>query len=283
MKYINHFHLTAKERDKLSFPAKWLMERKLLKGKILDFGCGFGSDVEFLKREGFDMVGYDKYYKPDYPKAKFDTILCIYVLNVLERTSQWEVLMRISELLSANGTAYLVVRRDLTYEGYRIHKVHQKTTYQCNVKLPLVSMFCNEFCEIYKFTRVTESHGSKVCIFCQPASNLLPISETAEIYAVYDGFPVSKGHALIIPKSHYSSYFEMPEILQQELWIVANRIKRILEKKHQPDGFNVGINIGESAGQTIFHAHVHIIPRYNGDVEKPKGGVRNVLSGKGEY
>lgn len=280
---INHYHLTAKERDKLSFPAKWLKERKLLTGKILDFGCGFGSDVEFLKKEGFEIQGYDRYYKPDYPRERFDTILCIYVLNVLEQTSQWEVLMKISELLNPKGTAYLVVRRDITYQGYRTHKVHQKTTYQCNIELPLKSLFCNEFCEIYEFKRFTEIPKKTACIFCQPSANLQPITETAGVYAVYDEFPVSEGHALILPKVHFSSYFEMQEILQQELWVVANRVKRILVKKHQPDGFNVGINIGESAGQTIFHAHIHIIPRYKDDVEKPKGGVRNVIPGKGSY
>ena len=81
---INHPYLTAIKRMELSVPTRYLLQHDLLKGKILDFGCGFGFDTDDLKRQGFDIVGYDYYYRPDYPEGKFDTIICNYVLNVLE-------------------------------------------------------------------------------------------------------------------------------------------------------------------------------------------------------
>ncbi|MEO0844023.1 MAG: methyltransferase domain-containing protein, partial [Cyanobacteria bacterium J06643_5] len=79
----NFSHLTAMERTNLSYPAKTLLRQELLKGKILDFGCGFGNDVKVLQNKGFNITGYDPHYFPEYPQNKFDTIICFYVLNVL--------------------------------------------------------------------------------------------------------------------------------------------------------------------------------------------------------
>ena len=84
MKKNIYSHLTAKERNKLSFPTNWLLKNNCLNGEILDFGCGFGSDIKFLQNKNLNIKGYDKYYFKDYPKIKFDTIICNYVLNVLE-------------------------------------------------------------------------------------------------------------------------------------------------------------------------------------------------------
>ncbi|MBC7749111.1 MAG: HIT family protein, partial [Methylotenera sp.] len=89
-------HLTAKERETLSFPAKFLLNKSLLTGDLLDFGCGFGKDVELLNAKGLDVIGYDKHYFPIYPAKKFDTIICFYVLNVLMQEEQANVLMEIS-------------------------------------------------------------------------------------------------------------------------------------------------------------------------------------------
>lgn len=103
-------YLTAKERETISMPTRKLIELKLLKGNILDFGCGFGKDVEILKERGYNIEGYDPYYYPKFPNKKFDTILCNYVLNVLLPTEQTEVLMTISELLKPTGSAFYSVR-----------------------------------------------------------------------------------------------------------------------------------------------------------------------------
>ena len=103
-------HLTAIQRTKLSFPSRILHERKLLKGQVLDFGCGFGKDTELLQQQGVNIQGYDPYYQPIYPQQKFDTVLSNYVLNVLDKVSQTQVLIQISNLLQPQGIAEGVLR-----------------------------------------------------------------------------------------------------------------------------------------------------------------------------
>ena len=96
---INHPYLTAIRRTRLSAPARYLLQHGLLKQRILDFGCGLGFDTDELRQQGFDITGYDCYYRPDYPDGKFDTIMCVYVLNVLEPYAQAEVMMDIDHLM----------------------------------------------------------------------------------------------------------------------------------------------------------------------------------------
>ena len=285
----NNPHLTAKERTSVSFPTRWLQQNNLLKGEILDFGCGFGFDTDELQKEGFDIVGYDNYYRPEYPTKRFDTIICNYVLNVLEPKEQVEVLMEISELLKPTGTAYFTVRRDLKSEGFRFHYVHKQPTYQCNVVLPYKSVFLNENCEIYEYKHFSKTNYkekyelSSGCPFCKLNSKVELICETATAVAFFDGYPVSEGHTLIIPKHHVANYFDLSVEEQKDLWHMVNHCKTILEKRYHPDGFNVGINVNEAAGQSVFHVHIHLIPRYKGDVENPKGGVRGVIKEKQTY
>jgi diadenosine tetraphosphate (Ap4A) HIT family hydrolase len=278
-------HLTAKERDSISFPARHLLKNNLLKGKVLDFGCGLGSDVNTLKEKGVDVVGYDKFYFPQLPNDKFDTIICLYVLNVLQKEEQTEVLLKVSQLLKPGGTAYFAVRRDVKFEGFRTHKIHQKQTYQCNVVLPYNSILLNEYCEIYEYKQINQSEVNlgNDCPFCNPDKDREIILESASVFAIYDKFPVNNGHALIISKKHVSNYFELSFKEQSACWFVLNSVQKIIQEKFNPDGFNVGININETAGQTVPHVHIHLIPRYNGDVEEPRGGVRGVIPSKKEY
>lgn len=284
MKKVNNSHLTAKERSSLSFPSKWLLKNKLLNGKIIDFGCGFGKDVELLSQQGFDISGYDKFYFKEYPQEIFDTIICNYVLNVLEPDDQVEVLMSVCELLKPTGRAFFTVRRDLKSEGFRIHKIHQKPTYQCNVKLPFKSIFKNDFCEIYEYQHFNSIiRKTENCPFCSPDPHARIITETATAYAILDKFPVSDGHCLVIPKRHVGSYFDLTVHEQRACWLIVNRCKEIIQKDFNPDGFNIGININECAGQSIFHVHIHLIPRFKGDVENPFGGVRGVVPNRKEY
>jgi len=277
-------HLTAKERATMSFPSRFLMNNIKLSGRILDFGCGLGSDVESLKKKGFDVFGYDPHFFPVYPKEKFDTIICLYVLNVLFTEEQTTVLMQVSSLLKEGGKAYFAVRRDIQYEGFRTHKLHQKPTFQCNVKLPFQSILKNESCEIYEYSHSRQlSDGVKDCPFCNLSKNIKIISESVTTIAIYDKYPVSKGHALIIPKSHISNYFDLGTKAQFGCWIMVNFVKDYLQNLYAPDGFNIGINVGKSAGQSVFHGHIHVIPRYNGDEPNPRGGVRGVIGSKKSY
>lgn len=278
-------HLTAKERDKLSFPAKYLLNQQLLVGDVLDFGCGFGTDVQLLKKHSINIEGYDKHYYPTYPNRKFDTILCFYVLNVLMPEEQSMVLMELSRLLKPTGKAFIAVRRDIQYEGFRVHKLHQKQTYQCNVVLNFKSIFKNESCEIYEyqhFNQVPKKEHTE-CPFCNPDLERTLIVESATVYSIFDKFPVSNGHALIIPKKHCADYFDLSFKEQSACFFMLNTVKQIIKEALNPDGFNIGINVGEYAGQTVDHVHIHLIPRYKGDVQQPRGGVRGVIPDKRSY
>jgi diadenosine tetraphosphate (Ap4A) HIT family hydrolase len=102
-------------------------------------------------------------------------------------------------------------------------------------------------------------------------------------YARWDGHPVNKGHALIIPSRHFANYFEATPEERQALWDLVGTVKGMITEKHKPDGFNLGINIGTAAGQSVFHLHIHVIPRYKGDMADPKGGVRGVIPERQKY
>ena len=118
------------------------------------------------------------------------------------------------------------------------------------------------------------------CIFCNP-TNILINGEYS--YSRLDGYPVSEGHCLVIPKRHVISIDDLTDSELKDLYTVLRQTKIMLCEVYQPDGFNIGINEGEAAGQTVPHLHIHIIPRYEGDVECPRGGVRGVIPSKRNY
>lgn len=119
------------------------------------------------------------------------------------------------------------------------------------------------------------------CVFCDIDREM--IAETQLSRAFLDNFPVTKGHTLVIPKRHVLSIWEMTSEEYADAFDLVRRVKDILQKEFDPQGINIGVNSGEAAGQTVFHAHIHIIPRYAGDVANPRGGVRSVIPGKGDY
>jgi diadenosine tetraphosphate (Ap4A) HIT family hydrolase len=102
-------------------------------------------------------------------------------------------------------------------------------------------------------------------------------------FAIRDGFPVSLGHTLIVPRRMVSTWFEATAAEKAAMVDLLEVVRRRLDEEHQPDGYNVGFNAGEAAGQTVRHLHLHVIPRYKGDVEDPRGGIRHVIPGKGNY
>jgi len=121
------------------------------------------------------------------------------------------------------------------------------------------------------------------CPFCILESNRDVVIENENAFAIFDKFPVSNGHLLIIPKLHCNSYFDLDIEIQNACWDLVNQGKKLIEKMYSPSGYNIGININEAAGQTIPHAHIHLIPRYTGDVSNPRGGVRGVIPFKQDY
>jgi diadenosine tetraphosphate (Ap4A) HIT family hydrolase len=109
------------------------------------------------------------------------------------------------------------------------------------------------------------------------------LAENERAFAILDRYPVTPGHTLVIPKVHASSIFELPSDAYSACFLLLKEVKSLIECEYKPQGFNVGINCGSAAGQTVEHAHIHLIPRYSGDVVNPRGGVRNVIPGKGDY
>lgn len=120
------------------------------------------------------------------------------------------------------------------------------------------------------------------CPFCSPPEDRL-FHRGRLVLGLWDQFPVSPGHALIIPRRHIASWFEATDDERTELMAAVADTRTAIEQMHQPDGYNLGANIGHAAGQTIFHLHVHVIPRYRGDVPSPRGGVRHVIPDKADY
>jgi diadenosine tetraphosphate (Ap4A) HIT family hydrolase len=125
-------------------------------------------------------------------------------------------------------------------------------------------------------------HMEKECPFCTvpPARIFL---EDAAFIALLDGYPVVEGHMLVIPKKHVQSVFDLNDIEQEQLWRFVAAVRVRLNQELNVTAFNIGINDGTAAGQTVPHAHVHIIPRRNGDVDDPRGGIRWVIPAKAKY
>jgi diadenosine tetraphosphate (Ap4A) HIT family hydrolase len=109
------------------------------------------------------------------------------------------------------------------------------------------------------------------------------VAANALAFAVRDAFPVSPGHTLVVPRRLVPTWFDATREEQHALLDLVEVVRRALDAERQPDGYNVGFNAGIAAGQTVLHLHVHVIPRYAGDVPDPRGGVRHVIPGKGNY
>ena len=138
----------------------------------------------------------------------------------------------------------------------------------------------------FRLLKTMYEHRVETCLFCsiQTGDRKRIVAESTLFYAIRDGFPVTAGHTLIIPKRHVKDYFGLvPAELSALNVLIQEQSQVLIEGDATIDGFNIGMNCGETAGQTVFHCHVHLIPRRKGDVENPRGGVRHVIVGKGYY
>lgn len=253
-------HYTAIDRKETSFPTRFLLEKGLVQGRVLDFGCGKMMDLKALQQQGFDVVGFDPHYLNEWPEGQFDTILCHYVLNVLLPLEQTYVLMAIAELLKPGGTAYFTVRRDLKREGFRDHYIYKVPTYQCNVKLPFRSIKKANHCEIYAYQHLPLVNPSAVAPFA-PHGPAELITETASVYAIFAQQGLVPGHALVIPKRSVEDYFALSLKDQTAMTIVIRRVHEFLQHQFAPQGFNLIVNSGPDAGLGPAQVHAHIIPR----------------------
>jgi diadenosine tetraphosphate (Ap4A) HIT family hydrolase len=120
------------------------------------------------------------------------------------------------------------------------------------------------------------------CPFCELPPERIWLA-TKHALAFPDSFPISPGHTLVIPVRHIASVFDLSEAEQGALWALVAKVRAAIHERLQPDGFNIGINDGTAAGQTIGHAHIHVIPRRKGDVPDPRGGIRWIIPEKAPY
>ena len=118
------------------------------------------------------------------------------------------------------------------------------------------------------------------CIFCNPGNALL---ENELAYARYDDHPVSPGHVLVLPHRHVADYFDTTQPEKHAMLELIEAARQLLDSEHAPDGYNLGINCGAAAGQSVPHVHYHLIPRYRGDMGNPRGGVRGVIPDRQKY
>lgn len=125
--------------------------------------------------------------------------------------------------------------------------------------------------------------ASEACIFCERIALGQALARNDLAVALADAYPLAIGHLLIVPIRHEADFFALSPLEQGAVFSLLAIAKGQVQRWHEPDGFNVGINVGKAAGQTVSHAHLHLIPRYEGDVIDPRGGVRWVLPAKAAY
>ena len=121
------------------------------------------------------------------------------------------------------------------------------------------------------------------CPLCAAADSRECLLATKNAVAIFDAYPVSPGHALVVAKRHVADLFELSVDEQRSLWALLPAVKKAIESRYSPAGYNIGVNVGIAAGQTVGHVHVHVIPRYEGDSDDPRGGVRWVLPARADY
>lgn len=132
------------------------------------------------------------------------------------------------------------------------------------------------------FNQMLNLSMSDTCVFCNIEDDRL-LWKSDTVMGFFDNYPVSPGHALIIPIRHVGSFFDSTENEKDALLKAMSIIKDLISERFSPDGFNIGINDGAAAGQTVMHLHIHLIPRYSGDQPEPRGGVRWIFPDKAAY
>jgi diadenosine tetraphosphate (Ap4A) HIT family hydrolase len=123
----------------------------------------------------------------------------------------------------------------------------------------------------------------KSCVFCDRLTRGNLVAENESAVAFPDAFPLNEGHCLIVPRRHEPNFFSLTGDEQAAIWALVPAVRHHIEATAVPDGYNIGINIGEPAGQTVAHAHLHLIPRYREDVPDPRGGIRWIIPAKAQY
>lgn len=185
---------------------------------------------------------------------------------------------RIIEILKDNETisyqklANIIIDEKLAYSQHIVAHTLQRGC-KAHEKYNGEDLFENPSRGVWKLS-------NQNCIFCKIKDYIL---ENDLAYAIYDKYPVGNGHMIFIPKRHVKNFFDMTKEEREAIFNLIDKAKILLDKKYSPDAYNIGVNCGEEAGQTIMHVHVHLIPRYAKDIPDPTGGVRGVIPHKMKY
>ncbi|MBN1770163.1 MAG: HIT family protein [Deltaproteobacteria bacterium] len=121
------------------------------------------------------------------------------------------------------------------------------------------------------------------CPFCEKIAAGHILTESPLAVAIPDGHPISPCHTLIVPRRHEADFFKLTDDERSAIWALVPVVRAIIEAETRPDGYNIGVNVGAAAGQTVQHVHLHVIPRCHGDSPDPRGGIRWVLPAKARY
>jgi diadenosine tetraphosphate (Ap4A) HIT family hydrolase len=124
---------------------------------------------------------------------------------------------------------------------------------------------------------------SVTCPFCDRLVTGDLMAENELAAAFFDAFPLSPGHCLAVPRRHEPDFLALTTEEQTAVWALVPAVRRRIESDRLPDGYNIGVNVGDAAGQTVGHAHLHVIPRYQGDVVDPRGGIRLIIPARARY
>jgi SAM-dependent methyltransferase len=255
--------LTALNREKPSFPARWLLLNRHLRGEVLDFGCGYGKDVEYFKENDLKAIGYDPHFFPDLPKLgkTFDRITCSFVFNVLEVESRNLAMMQISRLLKPKGRAFISVRRDIDESGFRVVPGTKEIVYQANVFLPFKSVLQDLDYEIYEYRPYVSLNEHDVDrSMISPPVGYEMLAESINAVAVIPKQLRFKQHFIILPKRKAPSFHQLPMHEQNECLQLADYvIKEILNVDALSFSFSIqagSADMGKPLSMHVFSSDV---------------------------
>lgn len=254
-----HQLLSQYDLEGLSQPMQWLLEKNLLQGKILIYGAD-SHEGKLLNSKGYNIECRNRDYQPNHPTEQFDTIISIYLFNWLDNIEQNNVLLSVSRLLKHGGSAYFAVKHHFGFRNICLNEQHQIGQVISNVTLPFKKVFKSYIYDIYKFQHynITTSNRSQ-CLYCSPQQEVILENEFS--YAMLSDSPISKGHALVIPKRHVANYFDLTINEQIACQLTLNRLKQIIDEEYLPDGYSVSINMNALAGQSLDHVAVELVGR----------------------
>lgn len=260
-----HQLLSQYELDSLSQPMQWLLEKNLLKGRILVYGA-VSYEKNLLSRKGYNIDVCNRDYQPNHPAEQYDTIISIYLFNWLDNIEQNNVLLSVSRLLKHGGKAYFAVKHHFGFKNICLNEQHQIEQTIANVTLPFKKVFNSYIFDIYKFQHFNITSGNRSqCPYCSPQQQV--ILENEYSYAMLSDCPIAKGNALVIPKRHVASYFDLSVNEQIACQLTLNRLKKIIDEEYAPDGYSVNINMSAMVGQRVEHVGIELVAGYEKDGE----------------